>query len=61
MKEKQCRFPKWMRPWIPESPLYLGILFMTLNAQVGMCDLVQLRLLENLLTASGMLILLYYA
>ena len=61
MKEKQCRFPKWMRPWIPESPLYLGILFMTINAQLGMCDLVKLSLLENLLTASGMLILLYYA
>ena len=61
MKEKKCRLPKWMRPWIPDSPLYLGILFMTLNAQLGMCDLVQFRLLENLLTASGMLILLYYA
>ena len=61
MKEKQRHFPNWLEPWIPESPLYLGILFMTLNAQLGMCDLVQLRLLEILLTASGMLILLYYA
>lgn len=48
--------------WIPDSPLYWGILIMTIKVGLAATDLFTVsELLDNAMIAVGMLIFLYYA
>lgn len=52
----------WRSAWLPDSPLYLGILLMTVKVELAMNDLFAVSsLVDNAITAAGMLIFLYYA
>ena len=48
--------------WIPDSMLYVGILLMIFKAELSLNDLFTVNeMLDNVMTAGGLLILLYYA
>ena len=52
----------WRSAWLPDSPLYLGILLMTVKVELAMNDLFAVSsLVDNAITAAGMLIFLYPA
>lgn len=48
--------------WIPDSPLYWGILIMTIKVGLASTDIFEVsELVDNVMNVAGMLIFLYYA